>query len=207
MPINERFVCVRCKHKTLNRADNNPRQSSERSNPLFPLRDGMELTGWESHSCESRPLSSISLNVAFPVAVQLFPMLFFAFAGVSGSGSADKGWEEHTGRVLGPCFVPEALWVSLKQEETSCPSCDLSVPLRPCSHQWPGSACVSGRWVLHQLCLCLMQRVSSSSSPPLAQNKHCQAQRAPLAFRKLQPEMEQSGDLIKVIKTIYRMHN
>lgn len=67
--------------------------------------------------------------MAFPVAVQLFSLFFFAFAGVSGSWSRDKGGEERAGLVLGPCFVPEAgaaLWVSLKQERTSCPLCHLS---------------------------------------------------------------------------------
>lgn len=43
---------------------------------------------------------------------------------MSGSGSRDKGGEERAGRALGLRFVPEsgaALWVSLKQEGTSCP--------------------------------------------------------------------------------------
>lgn len=37
-PLNERFVCVRCKHKTLNRAYNNHSRSFKRSGPLFPCQ-------------------------------------------------------------------------------------------------------------------------------------------------------------------------
>lgn len=158
MPINERSACVRCKHKTLTRADNNPSRSSERSNPLFTRR-GREL--WLLWF----PLPS--LFMCFSWCCAIIPLVFLCLCWGVRLWKQRQRWGAACRACVGDVLCSgsgAALWVSLQQKG----------PRVPCVTSQCHSALLTPMarlrlcgWVLHQLCLCSMQHVPSSSSPPL----------------------------------------
>lgn len=95
-------------------------------------------------SCYFQPVSSVSFNVAFPDAVQLFHLFFFAFARLR-LWKQRQSWREVCVENLLCCRVPESyLGISLNWKRTLRPS-DRPVPSRLCPHKRSALVVLFGR--------------------------------------------------------------